>query len=83
MKIEDLVALFPNSKDDIVIICNIEDAKNIVNEAKKSFTQENLGQFNNKQSSGINCLSITYEGKSIVFVDEKDAGKFCSLVSKK
>lgn len=83
MKIEYLAELFHNSKNDIVIICNIEDADNLIKRTTEG--SMNYGQFtvDKPQRNFVNSRSITFQGKTIVFIDEKDAGKFCSLVSKK
>lgn len=80
MKIEDLVKLFPNSQDNMVIICNIKDADVLI---ENTIAEMNFGgSAVHKNSKVIDSRSITYQGKNIHFIDQKDADKFYGLASK-
>lgn len=81
MKINKIAECFSKSKKPIVIICDFEDTKEMIDELKSETTYSfNLsGSFNNKRNNNIISQSVIVYGKTIHFIDESSSKEFYKL----
>lgn len=78
-KIEKLAELFPNSKEDVVIICDESDLIEFKQDVEKRFHSNSSvlkAEFKNTQIPKTLTFSAFFRGTNFYFIDKKNSDLF-------